>query len=72
MQTWQRNLAIQAEEAANFCIACGQYGHYPVKCPRERHPQLAAPKERPSTLYALLLGLVIGFVAGLCVMKGLM
>jgi hypothetical protein len=68
MKTWHINLALEAEKAANFCIACGQYGHYPVEC----CPQLAEPKERSFNGYACFLCFVIGLVVGCCVTKGFM
>ena len=36
MTPWQQAIDSMAERAGNRCISCGEYGHYPVECPREQ------------------------------------
>lgn len=72
MERWQANLALEAEEAANLCAICGQYGHYAVNCPLVWRPKPAVPKERWPAGYILLAGLLIGLIVGMLVMKAAM
>lgn len=72
MKLWQTNLAVQAEEAANLCIFCEQYGHYPVDCPQVRHRQAAPPKDGSLVVYVAFVVFVVGLILGMFIMKAAM
>lgn len=72
MLAWQYKIALEAERAANLCIACGQYGHYPVECPREVMPSFRAIEKQKSRIHvvACFIWFVVGVILGMWIKEG--